>query len=63
MDEEMRFHLEQLTRRHAQRGLSEDEARRRALIEFGGVAIHQEAAREELRNRLLEDAARRTRCG
>jgi predicted permease len=46
MDEEMRFHLEMATRRNVQRGLAPDEARRRALATFGGLAQQQEAARD-----------------
>jgi predicted permease len=46
MDEEMRFHLEMATRKNLGRGMTPDEARRRALATFGGVAQHQEAALE-----------------
>jgi predicted permease len=46
MDEEMRFHLEMATRKNLRRGMTPDEARRRALAAFGGVAHHQEAALE-----------------
>ena len=43
MAAEMRFHLEMATRRNIDRGLSPDEARRKALASFGGLAQHQEA--------------------
>jgi predicted permease len=46
MDEEMRFHLEMATRKNIDRGMTPDEARRRALAKFGGVAQHREAALE-----------------
>ena len=46
MDEEMRFHVEMAARRNIQRGLPPDEARRRALAAFGGMAQHQETARD-----------------
>ncbi len=58
MREEMRFHLDQLTARHLQAGLSPEEARRRARIEFGGITGHEEAARDALRTRLIEDLVR-----
>jgi putative ABC transport system permease protein len=63
MDEEMRFHLDRLTERHLKSGLGPAEARRRARLEFGGWAAHQEAGREALRSRVLEDAARDLRFG
>ena len=49
MTEEMRYHMERLTERHLLDGVPAEEARRRAGVAFGGVAQHQEAAREELR--------------
>ena len=61
--EEMRFHLDQLAGHYRSVGLSPDEARRRAHLEFGSLAAHQEAARESLRSRLLEDAIRDLRFG
>jgi putative ABC transport system permease protein len=42
VDDELRFHLEELTAANSAAGMSPAEARRKALIEFGGV----EAARE-----------------
>src|SRR4051812_22416670 len=47
MDEEVRFHLEMETRRNVQSGLSEREARRRALAQFGGVERHKDEVRDE----------------
>jgi putative ABC transport system permease protein len=55
MDEEMRFHLEMAARRHVERGLAPDEARRRALATFGGVAQHQEAARDNVPGNWLDE--------
>ena len=46
MDEEIRFHLEQSIAQHRARGLSEAEARRLALAEFGGVEAAKEGVRE-----------------
>jgi predicted permease len=63
MREEMRFHLDQLTERHVRAGLSPAEARRRARIEFGGIASIEEAARDALRSRLAENLVRDVRFG
>ncbi|MEW5928242.1 MAG: ABC transporter permease [Gemmatimonadota bacterium] len=46
MDEEMRFHLEMETERHLREGVGPAEARRRALLAFGGVDRHKEAMRD-----------------
>jgi putative ABC transport system permease protein len=43
LDEELRFHVEQSARLHIDAGMAPEEARRRALIEFGSV----EGAREQ----------------
>lgn len=63
MREEMQFHLDQLTAQHVQAGLSPADARRRARIEFGGLVGHEEAARDALRSRFVEDLARDLRYG
>jgi predicted permease len=54
MEEEVRFHLEMATRRNVERGMSPDEARRRALAAFGGVTQHREAARDDAPGQWLE---------
>src|SRR5215212_8203510 len=47
MDEEFRFHIEMESERLVrEQGLAPDEARRRALIAFGGVQKHKEAMRD-----------------
>ena len=46
LDEEMRFHLEMEATKHAQRGLNDREARRRAALAFGSMEEHKEAMRE-----------------
>ena len=61
MREEMAYHLDRLAARYDREGLSAEEAHRRALIEFGGVARHEEAARDAVRSRPLEDAVRDVR--
>jgi predicted permease len=63
LDEEMAFHVEMLTERHERAGLSPAEARRAALRDFGGRVRHAEAARDEYRSRLAEDAGRDVRHG
>ena len=37
LDDEMRFHFEQLVAKYAKEGMTQDEARRRARLEFGGA--------------------------
>ena len=45
-NDEMRFHLERQIEQHLAAGLSPEEARRQALIEFGGVQQTRENVRE-----------------
>src|SRR5438105_5151960 len=47
MDEEVRFHIEMETRRNVEAGLSEREARQRAIRDFGGVERHKDGMRDE----------------
>ena len=47
MDEELRFHIEMETRRNVDAGLDEDEARRQAIRDFGGVERHKDDVRDE----------------
>jgi predicted permease len=46
LDEEMRFHVDMAARHHERSGLSNDDARRRALLAFGSMEAHKEAMRE-----------------
>ncbi|HEX9759976.1 MAG TPA: permease prefix domain 1-containing protein, partial [Candidatus Acidoferrales bacterium] len=46
MDEELRAHVEAETEENIRRGMTQEEARRRALAEFGGVEQIKEEARE-----------------
>jgi len=57
LDEEMRFHIEMEADKHARRGLTPDEARRRASLAFGSVEQHKEAMREGRGARGIERAA------
>ena len=52
LDDEMRFHLDMLTEKHARGGRTPNEARRIALIEFGGTERFKDEARDEYRGRL-----------
>jgi len=58
MDEELRFHVEMETEKNLRLGLSPAEARRRALVAFGGVEQHRDAMREDRRVPVLEGLAR-----
>jgi hypothetical protein len=46
LDDEIGFHLEQETAKNIALGLAPDEARRRALVAFGGVAQTREQHRD-----------------
>ena len=45
--DEFRFHLDMETERNIQRGMTHEEARRAALVAFGGVDWHAEELRDE----------------
>lgn len=55
LDEELGFHLEQEQKKLEARGLSPEEARRRARVAFGGFEGAKEASRDARGVRLLED--------
>ncbi|HUQ82188.1 MAG TPA: ABC transporter permease [Gemmatimonadaceae bacterium] len=55
LDGEMQFHIEMLTEKHERAGLSRDEARRRALAEFGGAERFKDDVRDEYRSRLGDE--------
>ncbi|HJU72676.1 MAG TPA: ABC transporter permease [Gemmatimonadaceae bacterium] len=57
LDEELRFHLERSIELHVARGMSQEAARRAALLQFGNVTLTTEESREQHRLRLLEDLA------
>ncbi|MBI1354002.1 MAG: FtsX-like permease family protein [Acidobacteria bacterium] len=58
LDAEIRFHLEQQVDDLRRQGLSEQEARRRARREFGGVELAKEECRDERPLRWLADLVR-----
>ncbi|MFC1791274.1 ABC transporter permease, partial [Gemmatimonadota bacterium] len=63
MDEEMQFHLEKEVESNLQAGMNPEEARRQALLAFGGTDWNKERIRDERGGRLLEDVIRDLRFG
>lgn len=58
LDDELQFHLEELVKSHTGRGLSRDEAVRRARIELGGFDQIREEHRDVRGIRLVDDLGR-----
>src|SRR5262245_16391763 len=56
LDQEIGFHLDMQTEKNLGRGMTPADARRSALLRFGGVEQFKEATRDEYRPRPLEDA-------
>ena len=63
LDDEIRFHVEQQTEKNRRAGMTPDEARRQALIRFGGVEQVRERTRDEFRAARIEHLARDVRYG
>jgi predicted permease len=63
MDDEIRYHIEQETRENIRRGMSPEEARRTALLDFGGIAQVEEECREMWGVQLISDLLRDLRFG
>ena len=63
LSEEIRFHIDQQTAKNIRAGMAPSEARRQALIRFGGVERVKEATRDEFRANILEDFVRDVRYG
>ena len=61
MDEEMRFHLDMETEDNIRAGMSPHEARRRAMVRFGGVERFKEEARMSRGGRVVEDLVQAVR--
>jgi putative ABC transport system permease protein len=55
LDDELRFHLEMETEKNVRLGMSPAEARRQALLVFGGVERHKEAHRDVRGVTLIEE--------
>ena len=63
LDEEVRFHIDCQTEKNLRAGMARDEARRRALIQFGGLDGAKERTRDEFRAASVEDFLRDLRYG
>ncbi len=63
MEEEMRFHLDRQTEKNVRAGMSPREARRDAVLRFGGIEGWKADSREEARPRRLEELAQDLRYG
>jgi predicted permease len=61
--DELRFHVEKETEKNIAAGMRPDEARRQALIAFGGVAKTRESLREVHRGRFWESFLQDARYG
>ena len=63
LDEEVRFHIDQQTEKYVRAGLTPADARRQALVRFGGVEYMKEQTRDEYRPAFIEDFIRDVRYG
>lgn len=63
MKEEFEFHLDQEIAANVRSGMTPEEARRQALLAFGGADWYGERVRDERSGRLLEDLVRDLRMG
>jgi predicted permease len=63
MDRELQFHLEMEAAKNVRRGMSEEDARRAALLNFGGVERTKEAYRDIALFRIFEELWQDLRYG
>ena len=63
LDDEVQFHIDKLTEKNVAHGMTPDEARRAALLAFGGRERFKEDARGEVLNRGFEDFRQDLRYG
>ena len=63
LDEELRFHIDQQIEKHRKAGMTAEEARRQALLKFGGIERIKESTRDEIRPPMLEGSIRDIRHG
>ena len=63
LDDELRFHIDQQTEKNLRGGMTPAEARRQALLRFGGVEPIKERTRDEFRTALFDDFVRDLRYG
>jgi predicted permease len=58
LTDEIKFHIEQQTAKNIRAGMTPEDARRAALVKFGGVEQAREAARDEFRGAWIADFLR-----
>jgi predicted permease len=63
LDDEIAFHIEQQTAKNIRVGMTADQARRAALVRFGGVEPLKERTRDEFRPAFFQDFWRDMRVG
>ena len=63
LEEEIRYHLEREIDANVRAGMSAAEARRKAMVEFGGVEQTKEQVRDVRGARILDDLLRRLSLG
>ncbi|HEX7778460.1 MAG TPA: permease prefix domain 1-containing protein, partial [Vicinamibacterales bacterium] len=63
LDDEIAFHIEQQTAKNVRAGMSTADARRAALLKFGGVEPLKERTRDEFRPAVVQDFLRDMRIG
>jgi putative ABC transport system permease protein len=63
LDQEIRFHIDSQTEKNLRAGMAPDEARRQALIKFGGVEGARESTRDQFRWAFVEAFLRDLRYG
>jgi predicted permease len=63
LDDEISFHIDQQTAKNIRGGMTSAEARRAALVRFGGVEPLKERTRDEFRPALIQDFWRDMRIG
>ena len=63
LDEEIQFHIQSQTEKNVNAGMTPEDARRHALIKFGGVQRTKESTRDQFRAGSVEDALRDLRYG
>jgi hypothetical protein len=63
LNEEIQFHIEKQIEKNLKAGMQPDEARRQAMIKFGGVEQFKEYTRDQFRSAWLENFVRDLRHG
>jgi putative ABC transport system permease protein len=63
LDEEIQFHIDHQIEKNLRLGMSASEARRQAMLRFGGIERAKESTRDEFRPVVLEDVTRDVKYG